>query len=173
MCFKAAYGTLVHRLKNERRIWGQKYDLNIGQVWDWWMGWTVVNDKSNFSIICTKLWSSLQTHSSKISLFIQLFCCDLYLQGRCLTFLKQRGFLDFQTTNMGSFSPVALPAALPVSLTFLFFSQNKFLLWGDIFYLGDIDRKDRTHRHWKYLSTYSLKELLVRLFCSKGWSSLL
>ena len=26
-------------------------------------------------------WSSLQNHSSKISLFIQLFFCDLYLQG--------------------------------------------------------------------------------------------
>ena len=55
MHFKAAYDTLVHRLKNGRRIWGQKYDLNVGQVWDWWMGWTIVNDKSNFSIICTKL----------------------------------------------------------------------------------------------------------------------
>ena len=63
---------------------------------------------------------SLQTHYSKISLFIQLFFCDLYSQGRCLTFLKQHGFLDFQITNMGSFSPVALSAAIPVSLTWLF-----------------------------------------------------
>ena len=117
--------------------------------------------------------SSLRIHSSKISLFIQLFFCDFYSQGRCLTFLKQRGFLDFQITNMGSFSPVALAAAIPVSLTLLFFPRNTFLLWGDMFYLGDIDRKDRTRRHWKYLPTYSLKELLVRLFRSKSWSSLL
>ena len=83
------------------------------------------------------------------------------------------GILDFQITNMGSFSPVALAAAIPVSLTLLFFPRNTFLLWGDMFYLGDIDRKDRTRRHWKYLPTYSLKELLVRLFRSKSWSSLL
>ena len=117
--------------------------------------------------------SSLRTHSSKISLFIQLFFCDLYLQGRCLTFLKQRRFLDFQITNMGSFSPVALATAIPVSLTLLFFSSEHFLLWGDMFYLGDSDRKDRTRRHWKYLPIYSLKELLVRLFRSKSCSSLL
>ena len=173
MRFKAAYDTLVHRLKNGRHIWGQKYDLNVGQVSDWWMGWTIVNYKSNFSIICTKLPPSLRTHSSKISLFIQLFFCDLYLQGRCLTFLKQRRFLDFQITNMGSFSPVALATAIPVSLTLLFFSSEHFLLWGDMFYLGDSDRKDRTRRHWKYLPIYSLKELLVRLFRSKSCSSLL
>ena len=114
---------------------------------------------------------SLRTHSSKISLFIQLFLCDLYSQSRCLTFLKQRGFLDFQITYMGSFSPVALAAAIPVCLTFLFFPQNAFLLWGDMFYLGDIDRKDQTCWHWKYLPTYSLKELFVSLFRSKSWSS--
>ena len=55
MRFKAPYDTLVHRLKNGYRIWGQKYELNVGQVWDWRMGWTIVNDKSNISIICTKL----------------------------------------------------------------------------------------------------------------------
>ena len=85
--------------------------------------------------------SSLRTHSSKISLFIQLFFCDLYSQGRCLTFLKQRGFLDFQITNMGSFSPVALAAAIPVSLTLLFFPRNTFLLWGDMFYLETLIEK--------------------------------
>ena len=116
---------------------------------------------------------SLRTHSSKISLFIQLFFCDLYSQDWCLTFLKQWGFLDFQITNMDSFSPIALAAAIPVSLTLLFFPWNTFLLWGDMFYQGDIDRKDQTCWHWKYLPTYSLKELLVRLFCSKSWSSLL
>ena len=173
MRFKAAYDILVYRLKNGRRIWGQKYDMNVGQVWYWWMGWTIVNDKSNFSIICTKFRSSLWTCSSKTPLFIHLFFSDLYSQSRCLTFLKQRGFLDFQITNIGSFSPVALAAAIPVSLTLLSTPRNTFLLWGDMFYLGDIDRKDRTRRHWKYLPTYSLKELLVRLFRSKSWSSLL
>ena len=126
-----------------------------------------------FQSSAKKFWSSLQTHSSKISLFIQLFFCDLYLQGRSLTFLKQQGFLDFQITNMGSFSPVALAAADPVSLTLLFFPRNTFLLWGDMFYLGDIDRKNRTRQHWKYLPTYSVKELLVRLFSFKSWSFLL
>ena len=117
-------------------------------------------------------WSSLRTHSSKISLFIHLFFCDLYSQSRCLTFLKEQGFLDLQIINIGSFSPVALAAAIPVSLTLLFFPRNTLLLWGDMFYLGDIDRKDRTRRHWKYLPTYSLKKLFIRLFRSKSWSSL-
>ena len=70
--------------------------------------------------------SSLWTNSSKISLFIQLFFCDFYSQGRCLTFLKQQGFLDFQITNMCSFSPVALAAAIPVSLILLFFPGTLF-----------------------------------------------
>ena len=48
--------------------------------------------------------SSLQTHSSNISLFTQLFFCDLYSQGRCLTFLKQRGFLDLYHKHRQFFS---------------------------------------------------------------------
>ena len=117
--------------------------------------------------------SSLRAYSSKISPLIQLFFCGLYSQGRCLTFLKQQRFLDFQITIMGSFSPVTLAAAIPVSLTLLLFPRNTFLLWGDVFYLGDIDRKDQTCCHWKYLPTYNLKKLLVSLFPSKSWSSLL
>ena len=90
------------------------------------MGWTIVNDKSNFSIICTKLsveftdplFKDLTIHPTLL----------LYSQARCLTFLKQQGFLDFQITNMGSFSPVTLAAAIPVSLNLLFFPWNTFLL---------------------------------------------
>ena len=82
--------------------------------------------------------SSLQTHYSKISLFIQLLFCGLYSQGRCLTFFKQWGFLNFQITRA---------AAIPASLTLFFFPQNTFLLWRDMFYLGDINRKDQTRRH--------------------------
>ena len=146
--------------------------------------WTLVKFEiegwaGQLSMIRTIFWSSrnfrssLWALSSKISLFIQLFFFDLHSRGRCFTFLKQRGFLDFHITNMGSFSPVALAAAIPVSLTLLFFLRNTFLLWGDTFYLGDIDRKNRTRRHWKYLPAYGLKELLVRLFCPKSWLSLL
>ena len=93
------------------------------------MGWTIVNNKSNISSSARKFRSSLRTHSSKISLFIQLFFCDLYSQGRCLTFLKQQRFLDFHITNIGSFSPTALAAAIPVSLTLPFFpldTNNNF-----------------------------------------------
>ena len=102
--------------------------------------WTLVKFKidgcaGQVSMIRAIFWStarnfrsSLRTHSSKISLFILLFFCDLYSQGRILTFLEQWGFLDFEITNMGSFSPVALAAANPVSLTLLFFSPERLFL---------------------------------------------
>ena len=160
MRFKAAYDTLDHRLKNGRRIWGKNtiWTLVKFEMDGWARQLSMI--RAIFRSSARNSRSSLQTHFSKISLFIQLFFCNLYSPGRCLTFLKQRGFLDFQITNMGSFSPVALAAAIPVSLTLLLFFP--FLLSGDILYLGDIDRKDRTRRNWKYLPTCSLKELLVR-----------
>ena len=40
--------------------------------------------------------------------------------------LKQRGVSDLPITNIGSFSPNALPAAIPVSLTLLFFPSEHF-----------------------------------------------
>ena len=126
MRFTAAYDTLVHQLKNGRRIWGQKYDLNVGQVWDWWIAGQLSMIRLIFRSSARNFWSSLRTHSSKISLFIQLFFCDFYSQGRCLTFLKQQGFLDFQTTNTGSFSPVPLATAIPVSLALVFFPPKHF-----------------------------------------------
>ena len=157
MRFKAAYGTLVHRLKNGRRTWGKNTIWTFVEFEiDGWAG-QLLMIRAIFRSSARNFRSSLRTHSSKISLFIQHFFCDLYCQGRCLTFLKQRGFLAFGITNMGSFSPVTIAAAIPVSLTLLVFPRNTFLLWGDMFYLGNIDRKDRTRRRWKYLPTYSLK----------------
>ena len=97
--------------------------------------------------------SSLRTHSSKISLFIQLFFCDLYSQGRCLTFLKAAGifrFLDHKHRQFFSFRTCCCHSSKP---NFVFLPRNTFLLWGDMFYLGDINRKDRTRLHWKYLPT--------------------
>ena len=38
-----------------------------------------------------------------------------------LRILETAGYLDFQITNMRSFSPIALAAAIPVRLSLLFF----------------------------------------------------
>ena len=54
------------------------------------------------------------TQSSKSWLSIQLLFCARYLQGRFRIPLKHLGFFDLPITNMGSFSPVALAAALGV-----------------------------------------------------------
>ena len=68
--------------------------------------------------------SSLQTHSSKISLFIQLIFCDLYSHGRCLTFLKAAGIFRFLDHKHGQF--FSLAAAIPVSLTLFFYPGTLF-----------------------------------------------
>ena len=79
--------------------------------------------------------SSLRTHSSNIWLSITLFFCEFYLQGKFFMCLKQRGVSDLPITNMGSFSPNALSAGIPVSLTLLFFPSEHFrpLKWYVLF----------------------------------------
>jgi len=119
--FEAANDTLVHWLQDRRRIWWQKDKLHVGQIGQRWMSRAVVDNESNFSTIYPEFRSTLRTHSSKISLLIQLFFCDVYWIGRCLIFLKHRGLFDFPITNIGNFSPFALAAAIPVNLTLLFF----------------------------------------------------
>ena len=65
---------------------------------------------------------------------LQIFDCpsnsffgDLYLQGKLFMCLKQQGVLDLPITNIGNFSPIAFPTAIPVSLTLLFFPSGHFL----------------------------------------------
>ena len=50
------------------------------------------------------VWASLRTHSPNIWLSIQLFFCDLYLQGKFFICLKQRGVLDLRITHREFFS---------------------------------------------------------------------
>ena len=49
MHFQASNDSLIHWLKNRSSVWGQEDKLNVGQVGDMWMCWTVVNDQSYFS----------------------------------------------------------------------------------------------------------------------------
>ena len=70
--------------------------------------------------------SSSRTHSSKITLSIQLFDWERFLHGKVLTPLKHRGLADFPITNMGSLSPSASAAVKPVNLTLLCFPPVHF-----------------------------------------------
>ena len=123
---KASSDTFIHWLTNWRSVWGHENRLNVCQVWNGRMRSTVVNDKSNFSLIHAEFWWSLRTQSARIWLFIQLFFCATYLQGNFLTFSKQREFLDLPIMKMGRLSPVALAAPIPVTLTLLFFPSEHF-----------------------------------------------
>src|SRR5277367_5851014 len=66
--------------------------------------------------------SSFNNHSSKMTEVIQAFLLFLYVNGRDLAFLKQRGFLDFPIMSRSSFSvPDMLHAAMTVTRSLLCF----------------------------------------------------
>ena len=69
----------------------------------------------------SNLRSSSRNHSSNSVPSIHAFFCVRYRQGRLRTCLKHLGFADFPITNIGSFSPRALDAAIPVNRTLLCF----------------------------------------------------
>ena len=69
----------------------------------------------------SNLRSSSRNHSSKSTPSILDFFWDRYRQGRLRTCLKHLGLAYFPITNIGSFSPIALDAAIPVRRTLLSF----------------------------------------------------
>ena len=80
------------------------------------------------------------THLLKCSPLIRTFCWFLHRHDICLTFLKALSVFDLPNTNIDNFSPVALAAVIPVSLTLLFY-RNISLLTNGKFYSADISNK--------------------------------
>ena len=127
---------------------------------------TVVDYQCNFRFSLKNVLSNAQTHSSNRELSIQLFCCDLHGHGKDLTFLKHRGFLPFQITNNGTFSPTAFATATPLI---------HILLCFPIEHLPDFKLKVLFGRHWwkrpsspaLYRESCSGKGESVRMFCTK------
>ena len=121
MRFQASNDSLIHWLKNRRSVWGQEDKLNVGQVGDRWMCWTVVNDQSYFSSIRAKL--SINFTDPVFLLSIQLFFCAVYWHGKLFTFLKHRKFLPCCTS------------CCHLSLTLLLFPPEQFspLKWYVLF----------------------------------------
>ena len=79
-------------------------------------------------------------------LFIQLFFCALYLHGIFCTPEKHQGLADFPITNIGSFSPSAFAAAIPVNQILLCFPPTHFLDLSGVTSQGEPDRIARTHQ---------------------------
>ena len=95
-----------------------------------WAGQSIIHHHQYWA---RKEESNFLTHSPKRSPVIQLFLWILYRQESCLMFLKHRGFVDLPIAYVGSFSPVALAAAmLSVRLCYSY-HRNTFLQIGDTF----------------------------------------
>ena len=61
----------------------------------------VINYESGFSSFVMNFRPSSLIHSSNRLHFIQLFGCDLYLQGSCLMLLKHQGLFYLLITDIG------------------------------------------------------------------------
>ena len=77
-----------------------------------------------------------KTDVVKRSPVTQLFSWFWYVQGSCLICLKHCGVLDLLIAKMDNFSPVTLPAVMPVSLSLPFFPPEHFSCDRWYFFFG-------------------------------------
>ena len=91
-----------------------------------WMRWTVVNDNSNFSFIHAEFPIKLTDPVFKdLTIHPTLLLCDI-LPGQVCNISKTTMVFLFAYNKLGSFSRVALVAAISVTLTLLFFPPVHF-----------------------------------------------
>lgn len=101
-------------------------------------------------------------YCSRSTLSIQLLFWFPYMQGKCLTTLKQEGDLDLPMINIGKMSPIAFAATILVRRILLCLppKQASFRRLSD--FLGHIWKTTQIHLNYKFHQACAWTKFLSR-----------